>query len=62
MTLEELEAMTADQPMTAEHGFNHFAAAHMSAFGTKQTRRHTQPMSAFGGKADMALTSSDVRF
>src|SRR3974390_3766496 len=28
----------------------------MSAFGTKRTSRHTQPMSAFGGKADIART------
>jgi len=27
----------------------------MSAFGTKQTSRDAQPMSAFGGKADMAM-------
>ena len=26
----------------------------MSAFGTKQTSQRTQPMSAFGGKADIA--------
>jgi hypothetical protein len=26
----------------------------MSAFGTKRTSRHAQPMSAFGGKADIA--------
>src|SRR6516164_5405741 len=26
----------------------------MSAFGTKQTSRHAQSMSAFGGKADIA--------
>jgi hypothetical protein len=32
----------------------------MSAFGTKQTSRHAQSMSAFGGKADIvrALTQS----
>jgi hypothetical protein len=26
----------------------------MSAYGTKRTSRRTQPMSAFGGKADIA--------
>jgi hypothetical protein len=30
------------------------AALHMSAFGTKQTFRDRVPMSAFGGKADVA--------
>jgi len=34
----------------------------MSAFGTKRTCRSRQRMSAFGGKADIALTSSDVCF
>jgi hypothetical protein len=28
----------------------------MSAFGTKRTSRHAQPMSAFGGKADIGPT------
>jgi hypothetical protein len=28
------------------------AAPHDSAFGTKRTSRHAQPMSVFGGKAD----------
>src|SRR6516162_82585 len=34
----------------------------MSAFGTKRTSQHAQPISAFGGKADMLLGLSDVRF
>jgi len=29
----------------------------MSAFGTKRTSRHVQPMSAFGGKADIRSAS-----
>jgi len=33
-----------------------------SAFGTKRTSRCAQSMSAFGGKADIARTYSDVRF
>jgi len=28
----------------------------------KQTSRHAQPMSAFGGKADIAQTSLNVRY
>jgi hypothetical protein len=32
------------------------AAVHESAFGTKRTFESTQPMSAFGGKADMTRT------
>ena len=31
-----------------------FATVHESAFGTKRTCRDEAPMSAFGGKADMA--------
>jgi hypothetical protein len=34
----------------------------MSAFGTKRTSRPAQPMSAFGGKADMATERENVRF
>ena len=34
----------------------------MSAFGTKQTSHSSVPMSAFGGKADIAQTCFDVRF
>src|SRR5215471_580139 len=34
----------------------------MSAFGTKRTSRPAQPMSAFGGKADIDRKCSDVRF
>src|SRR6516162_3101916 len=30
----------------------------MSAFGTKRTSRHARPMSAFGGKAEIALASA----
>jgi len=33
----------------------------MSASGTKQTSGHAQPMSAFGGKADIPSTDLDVR-
>src|SRR6516225_9081081 len=33
----------------------------MSAFGTKRTSRHAQPMSAFGGKADIDWMYSDVQ-
>jgi hypothetical protein len=33
----------------------------MSAFGTKRTSRHAQPMSALGGKADIGSTSLHVR-
>jgi hypothetical protein len=33
-----------------------FAALHESAYGTKRTSRQAQPMSAFGGKADIAAT------
>ena len=39
-----------------------FAAMHMSAFGTKRTFHCVQPMSAFGGKADIDLTLRNVRF
>src|SRR6516162_5050546 len=38
-----------------------FVAVHESAFGTKRTSRHAQPMSAFGGKADMKWTRLNVR-
>ena len=41
---------------------NFYAAVHESAFGTKRTSRQPQPMSAFGGKADMTRTCPDVRF
>src|SRR5262249_18400377 len=34
-----------------------YAALHESAFGTKQTSRGLVPMSAFGGKADIAYRS-----
>jgi len=33
----------------------------MSAFGTKQTSQPRRSMSAFGGKADMAALSQNVR-
>jgi hypothetical protein len=33
----------------------------MSAFGTKQTFQPAQPMSAFGGKADIRSAHLDVR-
>ena len=36
-------------------------AAVMSAFGTKQTWVGAPPMSAFGGKADMAFCGANVR-
>jgi hypothetical protein len=39
-----------------------FVAVHESAFGTKRTCRMAQSMSAFGGKADIAETSENVRF
>jgi hypothetical protein len=32
----------------------------MSAFGTKRTSELSQPMSAFGGKADMTFCSANV--
>src|SRR6516162_8128353 len=32
----------------------------MSAFGTKRTLRQAQPMSAFGGKADIGLTPRNM--
>ena len=41
-----------------------FAALHMSAFGTKRTFHSQVPMSAFGGKADIAsklLTKDEAR-
>src|SRR5215472_15890648 len=34
----------------------------MSAFGTKRTSGQAQPMSAFGGKAEIDQTSLDVCF
>ena len=37
------------------------AAVHESAIGTKRTFRRNQPMSAFGGKADVTPTRHDVR-
>jgi hypothetical protein len=33
----------------------------MSAFGTKRTSQPGQPMSAFGGKADIAFEDQNVR-
>ena len=38
-----------------------FAAVHMAANGTKRTSQPNRLMSAFGGKADIGLTASDVR-
>jgi len=39
-----------------------FAALHESAHGTtKQTSRHAQPLSAFGGKADILRAYFNVR-
>jgi hypothetical protein len=38
------------------------AAVHESAIGPKRTSVFALRMSAFGGKADMALTSENVRF
>jgi hypothetical protein len=35
-----------------------FIALHESAFGTKRTSRYAQPMSAFGGKADIVPSCS----
>jgi hypothetical protein len=43
-------------------GVKLIAALHESAFGTKQTSVLTQPMSAFGGKADINERQADVRF
>jgi hypothetical protein len=34
----------------------------LSAFGTKRTSESTHLMSAFGGKADIAQTSDNVRY
>src|SRR5262249_15609286 len=39
-----------------------FAAVQESAFGTKRTSRRAQPMSAFGGKADIQVMRPDVCF
>ena len=39
-----------------------FAAVHESAFGTKQTSRLRQGMSAFGGKGDLGWAFFNVRF
>ena len=36
-------------------------AAHMSAYGTKQTLEKLRSISAFGGKADITQTSENVR-
>ena len=41
---------------------HYFAAVRESACGTKRTSRHAQPMSAFGGKADIVLRRSNVCF
>jgi len=38
-----------------------FAALHESAFGPKQTWPRAPHMSAFGGKADMAIALRNVR-
>jgi hypothetical protein len=37
-------------------------AVHESAYGTKRTSQHAEPMSAFGGKADITRTCADVCF
>jgi DNA-binding response OmpR family regulator len=37
-------------------------AMHESAFGTKRTSSCRLPMSAFGGKADIAISKRHVRF
>ena len=42
--------------------YQFYAAPHESAIGTKQTSGHAQPMSAFGGKADISRTFPDVCF
>ena len=39
-----------------------FAALHEFAYGTKRTYRVALHMSAFGGKADMALASQNICF
>jgi hypothetical protein len=39
-----------------------YAALHETAYGTRRTSELSQPMSAFGGKADIAQTSGNVRF
>jgi hypothetical protein len=38
------------------------AALQESGNGTKRTSNHRSSMSAFGGKADMAISERDVRF
>jgi hypothetical protein len=38
-----------------------FAAVQESAFGTKQTSQSRSAMSAFGGKADIAISESSQR-
>ena len=52
------ESPTRDEPLIRLR----FVAVHESAFGTKRTSRHAQPMSAFGGKADITQTRLNVRF
>ena len=54
MTLEELEAVTADQPVTAEQAAIILLQCMSPLFGMKQTSQCALRMSAFGGKADMA--------
>ena len=39
-----------------------YAALHKSVYSTKRTFQRAPPMSAFGGKADMAQTLVNVRF
>ena len=46
---------------TLKQGTN-FAAVHESAFGTKRTSKRRPAMSAFGGIADIAQGSRNVRF
>ena len=43
-----------------DRDFKRMEAARMSAFGTKRTSRRGQPMSAFGGKADIGWRCRDV--
>jgi hypothetical protein len=48
----------------SKHGLarTSFAALRESAIGTKQTSNSRPLMSAFGGKADIAISERDVRF
>src|SRR6516225_4950481 len=43
-------------------GCTHGSSPTLSALGTKRTSRRAQPMSAFGGKADIGLTLCNVCF